>query len=280
PYGVPGWYAPQFLPAGINLEQARKVNQDPELYICGKLPMTARDFQILNALYDSDVRYLDEEIGMLLSSFRSHGLLDNTLVIFISDHGEHFGDHGLMSHELSIYDSLIRIPMILRHPGTIPAGTRIAAVAQTVDLFPSILRFLGVPAGKLDLQGASLLPRSSDRDARPFAFAEYNNARAIDKIQRRFPGFSSPVCRARTLKAVRSADLKLIVGDDGTREFYNMKADPDELHNLYAEAPDEARILEDVLKKWSASFEASRYFKQENISKEALEELKALGYVQ
>lgn len=153
-------------------------------------------------------------------------------------------------------------------------------MVETVDLFPSILQFLGVPAGNLDLQGASLLPRNAGRAQRPFAFAEYNNARAADKIQRRFPGYSSPATRARTLKAVRSADLKLIVGDDGTHEFYNMKNDPDETHNLYADAPDEARVLEDVLKKWSASFQASSYFKQEKVSKEALEELKALGYVQ
>ena len=280
PYGIPETHLPQFLPAGVGIEQARNVNQDPEEYICGKHPMTSKDFEILNALYDSDIHYLDQEIGAMLDSFRKRGLLDNTLLIFVADHGEHFGDHGLMSHELSIYDELIRVPLILRHPATITAGTRVANIVQTVDLFPSILNFLSLSAGNLDLQGASLLPRSMDRTARPFAFAEYNNARAIDKIERRYPGFSSPTCRRKTLKAVRSADLKLITGDDGTRELYDLRSDPGETRNLYTEAPDEARILEDVLNKWSASFQASRYYHQEKVSKEATEELKALGYVQ
>ena len=278
PYGTAA--VSQFLPASVGFDEARKVNQDPEEYICGKLQMTSRDFEMLNALYDSDIRYLDQEIGAMLNSFRKRGLLDNTLVIFVSDHGEHFGDHGLMSHELSIYDSLIRVPLMVRHPATIPAGTRAAGVVQTVDLFPSILKFLNVAAGSVELQGAGFLPPGTDRTDRPFAFAEYNNARAIDKVERRFPGFSSPVCRRKTLKAVRSADLKLIIGDDGTRELYDMRNDPGETRNLHNDAPDEARILEDVLNKWSASFAASRYYRQEKVSKEAMEELKALGYVQ
>lgn len=280
PYGVPATFLPQFLPAHVTPDQARQVNQDPELFICHKVSMTPKDFEILNALYDNDIRYLDDQIGKLLDSLRQRGVLDNTLVIFVSDHGEHFGDHGLMSHELSIYDSLIRVPLILRHPASIPAGTRISNVVQTVDLFPSILRFTHVPSGSLQLQGASLLPRAMDRAKQPFAFAEYNNARAVDKIQRRFPGFSNPLFRMKTLRAVRSADLKLIVGSDGSRELYNMKADPGETNNLYSQSPEEARILEAVLNKWSASFQASRFYRQEDISKEALDELRALGYVQ
>lgn len=280
PYGMPDDYFPQFLPAGVTADQARSVNQDAEMYICKKLHMTTRDFEILNALYDSDIRYMDSEIGKLMDFLRAKAVLDNTLVIFVSDHGEHFGDHQLMSHELSVYDSLIQVPLILRHPATVPPGTRIPGVVQTVDLFPSILRFLNVPSGSLDLQGACILPKAFDRGARPFAFAEYNNARAVDKIQRRFPKSDDPVYHRKTLRAVRSADLKLIWGDDGTRELYDVGKDPGEAINLYASEPAGAKIMEDVLQKWTSSFQASHYYKQEDVSKEALEELRALGYTQ
>lgn len=280
PYGEPSKYISEYLPAGITAEHALKVNQDPELYVCGKVPMKPLDFASLNALYDNDIRYMDTQIDALLSSFRARGLMDNTLVIFVSDHGEHFGDHGLMSHELSVYDELIHVPMILRHPATIRAGTRISNIVQTADLFPSILRFLNLPLSEIDLQGLSLLPESNERSRVPFAFVEYNNARAADKIAQRCKGVSDPRFRQKTLKVARSADLKLIYGDDGTRELYNVKNDPAESHNLYVQAPREAQILQAVLNRWSASFQASRFFRKEDISREALEELRSLGYIQ
>lgn len=242
--------------------------------------MSAKDFEILNALYDNDVYYLDQQIGKLLDAFRARGILDKTLIIFVSDHGEHFGDHGLMSHELSVYDPLIHVPLILRYPATIPAGTRISGIVQTVDLFPSILKFTNVRPVTLPLQGSSLLPADAGNNNQRFAFAEYNNARAIDKIERRFPGYSNPVFKRKTLRAIRSVDLKLIMGDDGTRELYNTGNDPGETVNLYSQAPKEARILEDVLMKWRASFTASKFYRQEEVSKEALDELRSLGYVQ
>jgi arylsulfatase A-like enzyme len=280
PYGIPDTYYSTFLPSGVSADQARAVNQDPEPYICDKIQMTDRDFQILNALYDNDIRYLDDQIGALVDSLRKQNLLDNTLLIFTADHGEHFGDHHLMSHELSVYDTLLRIPLIIRYPAKIHADTRISNVVQTVDFFPSIVRFLNLNVAGLDLQGASLLPLNFDREKIPFAYAEYRNDRAVDKIERRFPGAANPVFRRKYLRTIRSADFKFILGSDGTRELYAVNADPYETNDLVLKQPQEARILEDTLTKWSSSFKASTFYKKEDISKEALEELRALGYVQ
>jgi len=280
PYGIPDTYYSTFLPPGVSADQARAVNQDPESYVCNKVQMTDRDFQILNALYDNDIRYLDDQIGAMVASLREQKLLDNTLLIFTADHGEHFGDHHLMSHELSVYDSLLRVPLIIRHPATIRAGTRVPNVVQTVDLFPSILRFVNLNADGLELQGASLLPQHFDREKIPFAYAEYRNDRAVDKIERRFPGALNPVFRRKSLRTIRSADFKFILGSDGTRELYSINSDPYETNDLVDKQPQEAHILEDTLNKWSSSFKASTFYKKEEISKEALDELRALGYVQ
>jgi arylsulfatase A-like enzyme len=131
PYGSPASKVQKFLPPGVTPQQAEKVNQDPEIFISGKLKMTTRDFEILTALYQNDVNYVDSVIGGIIQDFKHRHLLDNTLVIFTSDHGEHFGDHGLMSHELSLYDVLLHVPLIIRfpdrnHSGYFPQHTSIS----------------------------------------------------------------------------------------------------------------------------------------------------------
>jgi arylsulfatase A-like enzyme len=281
PYGVPSSSVQKFLPPGVTAGQASKVNQDPELYITKKVKMTENDFEIVKALYESDISYVDSIIGGLLQDFHKRKLLDNTLVIFTSDHGEHFGDHSLMSHELSLYDALLRLPVIVRFPKAKHAGMRVKEVVQTVDIFPSVLQFVQSKRNHLPLQGFSILPESFERKNHQFAFAEYNNSRAADKMERRFPGLPvDALWRRKILKAVRDNSWKFIWGSDGTRELYSIYKDPFETENVASSHPEELKRLEVILAKWSSSFEPSRYYEQEEISREALEELRALGYIQ
>jgi arylsulfatase A-like enzyme len=280
-YGIPDDYYREFLPANVTADQARSVNQDPELYICNQIQMSEKDFEILQALYQNDIRYLDDQIRLLMKDLKDRNLLENTLLIFTSDHGEHFGEHRLMSHELSVYDDLIRVPLILRFPKKAHAGARIPNVVQTLDLFPSILELSTLKQTGLNLQGFSLLPDRMERSRYPAVFAEYDNARAADKIERRFPEIpSDPLYRRKVLKTVRTDQHKYIWGSDGTRELYDIKNDPHESRNIYHEDPQTASAMEIILGKWVSSFQPSKFYKQEEISKEALEELRSLGYVQ
>lgn len=280
PYGTPASKVQKFLPPGVTPQQAAKVNQDPEIFISGKLKMTPHDFEILTALYQNDISYVDSIIGGIIQDFRKQNLLDNTLVIFTSDHGEHFGDHGLMSHELSLYDVLVHVPLIIRFPNRTHSGTLIKETVQTIDIFPSILHFLQSES-KLELQGFSLLPDFFARKNHPYAFSEYNNLRAADKMQRRFPDLpDSPIWRKKVLKSVRSSDWKFIWATDGTRELYSIQNDPYEKSNFAQSNPEEVKKMQEVLGKWSTSFKPSRFYQNEEISREALDELRALGYVQ
>ena len=280
PYGTPASTIQKFLRAGVTPQQASKVNQDPEIFITGKLKMTAHDFEILTALYQNDVNYVDSVIGEIIQDFRQRNLLDNTMVIFTSDHGEHFGDHGLMSHELSLYDVLLHVPLVIRFPNRNHAGTRIKEAVQTIDIFPSILRFLKSES-KRDLQGFSLLPDFFERKNHPYTFSEYNNLRAADKMIRRFPDLpDSPIWRKKVSKSVRTVDWKFIWATDGTRELYSIANDPYESDNLAQSNPDKVKKMQEILAKWSTSFKPSRFYQNEEISREALDELRALGYVQ
>lgn len=280
PYGTPASKVQKFLPPGVTPQQAAKVNQDPEIFISGKLKMSPRDFEILTALYQNDINYVDSVIGAIIQDFKQRNILDNTLVIFTSDHGEHFGDHNLMSHELSLYDVLLHVPLIIRFPNHHHSGTRIKATVQTIDIFPSIMRFLKSES-KLDLQGFSLLPDFFERKNHLYVFSEYNNLRAADKMERRFPDLPpSRPWNKKVLKSVRDANWKFIWGSDGIRELYSIQNDPYEKNNLAPSNPDEVKKMQGVLGKWSTSFKPSNFYKNEEISREALDELRALGYVQ
>ena len=280
PYGSTQKHLKEYLPVGISESQAFQVNQDPELYICNKIEMSELDFSLLTALYNSDIRYLDEEIGKLLDLLRKRGLMDETIIVLTADHGENFGEHQLMSHELSVYDTLVKVPLLIRYPKFFAPGSKWEMPVQLIDIFPSLLHILKLGDKNLKLQGSILL---QDQPSNPrFVFAEYNNSRAVDNIRRRFGKdlAPNPLYQPKILKAVRSNDWKFIWGTDGSRELYEISNDPFESKNVFQSRPDEAARMEAALKNWISSFTPSRYYQQEDISKEALRELRSLGYVQ
>ncbi len=97
--------------------------------------------------YDASIAYIDNRIGQLLDSLRQKGLLENTLIIVTSDHGEQFGEPGLQSHANSLYFPALYVPLVLSMPGTIPANQRIEAPATLRDLAATILDIAGVHSG-------------------------------------------------------------------------------------------------------------------------------------
>ena len=114
------------------------------------------------ALYDGEIRNNDAWLEVLLAQLEALGLLESTLFVFVSDHGEHFGEHRrrgelLDGHRAPGYAQVLRVPLIWVHPGLLPAR-RIEAPVQLVDVVPTLLELLGIDAGELLVQGDSLLP--------------------------------------------------------------------------------------------------------------------------
>ena len=101
----------------------------------------------------------------LLDELDALGLARDTLVVFTSDHGEAFGEHGVFLHD-DLYRETLHVPLVLRFPGRLPAGRRVDARARLLDLMPTVLDLLGVPA-PADVQGRSLVPLVARRDRRP-----------------------------------------------------------------------------------------------------------------
>lgn len=106
--------------------------------------------------FDNALRYVDEQIGRLVAHLRRSGELDDTLIVVVSDHGEAFHEHELVTHARSLYDTEVRTPLVFHWPARLPPEVRDAPVSH-VDVLPSILALVGVPPHPAH-QGTSLFP--------------------------------------------------------------------------------------------------------------------------
>jgi len=115
------------------------------------------DWNRIRSLYDGEIAFMDEAVGNLLRGLDERGLTDNTLIVFLSDHGEEFFEHHGFEHGHSLYDELIKVPVVLSLPDVLPEGSRIARQIRLLDVQPTILEMLGItPWG--EPEGVSVLP--------------------------------------------------------------------------------------------------------------------------
>ncbi len=158
--------------------------------------------------YTAVTSMIDHRIGRLLDILKSHGKLENTLIIFASDHGDLLGDFGLFTKGVP-YDGCLRVPMMMTGPG-IPAGETSHAIIELADLYPTILEMTGIPAPP-HLTSTSFVPviKKEETNIRNEALA----------MQDYF------VC-------LRSDNWKYILYVDGTEEFYDLASDPEERKNM------------------------------------------------
>jgi arylsulfatase A-like enzyme len=265
------------LPNGVSPKEAEAVNQDRWAYFAGIKPMSERDFEILAALHDGEITYLDSRIAEVLRWLQGAGMLDRTMVIITADHGENIGDHQMMGHAYCLYDTLLHVPLIIHYPdGTVTSG-RVGRQVQTLDLLPTILAILGDSSSIAyrSLQGIDLLS-SAHRD---FAFAEQAEP-DLSSFHKRFPG--ADVLRYdRALKAIRTDRYKFIWASDGNHELYDLQADPDEQRNTIGQHLDIADDLDRRLKEWRNSFVAPTPADEvPEFEEEVKARLRALGYLE
>jgi arylsulfatase A-like enzyme len=248
PYQPPRSFAHRFLePYGLSFSEAQRVNYDPVKHVTGTVPMDERDFNVLRALYDAEIAYLDTKLGELFSYLDRQNLMDQTLIIVSADHGENFGDHGLMGHKWCLYDTLLRVPLIIRYPSCFTPGTTIDDQVQLVDIFPTLMEVLDIHEPKIrdQLQGFSLLPDQVANRPRKFAVAE-RAGRSWQSTFSRHSGFDYEQFE-RDLKAIRTPRFKYIWASNGRHELYEIATDHAETRNLVDVYPKEAQRLQDCL---------------------------------
>jgi len=213
----------------------------------------------VRALYDAQIRRMDEQFFKRLRSTLAHtGLGDNTLVLISADHGEALLDHGLIGHVSTfkqgrLYDELIRIPLIAWFPGILPAGRIIDDPVQCIDLMPTVLELAGIEVPQ-QVQGRSLLPLIAGEPGWPSraVFCETSGG-----------GYTADARQyAHRTRAVRTEDWKLIrsIPVEGlpTEELYALDVDPQESNNVVDENPAIADSLRLLLQSWSLQSQTRR----------------------
>ena len=218
---------------------------------------------VVPTAYDAEVAEADRGVGRLLDWLQQHGVLDDTLIVLTADHGESLGEHGEPTHGIFIYDATIRVPLLWRLPGILPAGTSYAGPVRHIDIVPTVLGILGLDGGEAT-QGLNLLPMFQGRVPAPDV-AQYAEARLAEE------GFGMA-----PLVGVRHYGRKWIQAP--RPELYDLRADPKELRNTYP--TEAARPLEKELEAVIAdSARRALSAPTRQIDRETEEMLRALGYM-
>jgi arylsulfatase A-like enzyme len=174
--------------------------------------------------YDAALAYLDANLGALFDELADRQLLDHTLVIVTSDHGESFGNHGLYGHGNSMYRDLIHVPLIIRFPARVPAGLRLTDVVSLQAVPATVAQLTGLGSAS-PFPGTSVASRWADPGipAPDFAFSE-----SLPGI---VPNPAYPLGRRGAIKSAVTADWHLVLHEEGTVELF-ADQDIDERHNV------------------------------------------------
>jgi arylsulfatase A-like enzyme len=191
------------------------------------------------AYYLANVTMIDEQVGQILAALEAKGYLDNSVVIFTSDHGDCLGDHG-HSQKWTMYDAVTRVPLLIRSPRRFGGGRRVAGLCQQMDLGPMILELAGV-ATPPSVEAVSVLPAltSDDWTGRDYVFAEQARDGILQKTE--------------FMTMVRNRDWKLVhFLDEPFGQLFDLASDPSEITNLWndeASQPRKDHLLA-VLREW------------------------------
>lgn len=261
PYRPPTPYNRRFLPPGLGPAEAAVIatrlasNDRPE-------HASPRELAALEAMYNGELAYLDEQIGRFVTQLSGNGFLDNTMLIVTSDHGDSLGEHGNFGHRVSLYEELVRVPLIVHYPERFSQGTRLSQQVQLIDLHQTLLELAGAEIHPAASQACWSLPKDGGAPERPFTIAENT-------------GFGNVVARM-----IRTRRHKYIRKSNGHRELYELLSDPEELNNL---AETERGVLLDLdakLDAWENSQAcAETPTGQAEYDQLVLERLRDLGYV-
>jgi arylsulfatase A-like enzyme len=243
---------------------------------------SAQDLAHLRALYDGEVAYADAQFGLFQSMLEYFGLYDESLIVFLSDHGEEFGEHQGFGHGRTVYEEQACIPLLIKYPGGLGAGTEVVERVSTVDLVHTIGDTIGVDWSHLGLDGASLLQTAGQ--PQPGGVGGERTIVCETQIG------AYETLRAVHSRAVFVGELKCIENLVRRDQFghriprflaFDLAADPQERQPLREDDPrlEECRT---ALAAFAAGGERTRGGQPdtEGADQQLLEALRALGYVE
>ena len=202
-----------------------------------------RDARTLQAAYYAMIKLIDDQLGRILDALEETGQRENTVIIFMSDHGEMLGDHGLIQKGCRFYEGLVRVPLIISWPGHFQAGLCSDALVELLDVTPTLMELAG-EAVPDTMQGRSLLPILTGA-ADPHHHRDAVRCEYYDALGLADQSFAT---------MYRDARYKLVVyHGHGLGELYDLEADPHEFNNLWDD-PQLQPVKLDLIQR---SFDAS-----------------------
>ena len=236
--------------------------------------------EALAAQYAAGITYVDHQLGRLVGAMRTSGLLEETLFVVTSDHGETMAEHPgveTWDHGKSVFETAMRIPLVVRRPGAAGGGMRVPELTSNVDVLPSVLELLGVatPDG---IEGVSFAQRlrAESFDAHDVVFSEATKP-ARPELER-----DGVWINAHTEKAAQGERYKLVLRPStGERLLFDLEQDPGEENDLLARGDEVARAAADRLaERLSGWSEGASGSVRRDPSPDARERLESLGYVE
>ncbi|MFA5356853.1 MAG: sulfatase [Candidatus Omnitrophota bacterium] len=225
----------------------------------GNISKEDKDYYI--SQYDGGIRLVDDYIAVFLNELERQGLLKNTLIVLTADHGENLADYSNnFYHGDSLYDVLLKVPLIIKGPG-LPEGRTIKRQVQSIDIMPTILDILNIK-GDPRMEGNSLCALISGKAE---GWPEH--------------AFSENLHEGYEMQSIRSEDWKLIHNlNKDTYELYDLKNDPYERSNMAYEKDKISRSLKSRLEQWIESIGAPGRVLDKGMDPESMEKLMSLGY--
>jgi arylsulfatase A-like enzyme len=209
--------------------------------LLGFSKMTPRERREVTAAYYAMVEQIDDGVGRILKFLDDTGRRENTIVIFMSDHGELLGDHGMYLKGPFMYDCSIRVPLIISWPARFKSGLRSDALVELVDLVPTLLDAVGMQT-PVRVQGKSLYDicagNANPDEHKDYAYVEYYVAQPFHRAMKELPLVTS--VRTRTAKLNSYAGLE-------PGELYDLESDPGEHVNLW-DSPAHAGLKAEMMK--------------------------------
>lgn len=236
-------------------------------YNVHKQEMNIKDKKIYKIVksYDAEIRFTDEQIALLLKH-----LPENTIIVFIADHGESLYEHNYLGHGRKLYQNEIKIPFIIVSPNIQPG--RINIPVRGIDVGPTILGLAHIKKHK-SMLGLDVLNESVN-EQRMRVIETYGGAVPKIPILRFFMRKANPI-----MQSVIYGDWKLIIKDN-QKELYNISEDPDEIKNLAKKYPQKVSEFQNIINKWSKNTPTNYKKEEKPLSQEDFEVLRSMGYLE
>ena len=227
----------------------------------GQVQVTAAQLEHLKSWYDANVLFADHLARQLFERLQSHSVLEKTIVIVASDHGEAFLQHDRMLHGTTLFDEMIHIPFIIRFPKEIElAPRRVAQMASLVDVTPTLAAIYGIDPALTDFSGTNLLPLIfDDIPVRPFIYLQNRTGRGIRDVH---------------YKYIRDRQQDML---------FDLSADPAEQQNLVEERPITTQYYQQLVRSielGEQTASATQRVELDHQSEEVLKSLRELGYIE